>query len=282
MDDARLAGGREGPVVRPLSDATGDIANTQRLGAYQAVGAMLGFDGRKLFFEDVNRIEPFAHAPSIFPGETSQPAKHGGLPGRRPRWPRTSARRPARRWRTSTAADLPSAPADQGSNIWVVSGKKSASGRPMVASDPHLSHASPPVFYEVGVDVIGRRSERLTLYGVTFPGLPAVVHGTNGHVSWGSTVNPTDVTDVYQEQLTIAGGAPVATTYKGALEPTQIIPETFRANQPGNGTADDVVVPPAAGVPAASVVVPRRNNGPLIRHRHDRAVRPVHRLQPDP
>ena len=91
------------------------------------------------------------------------------------------------------------------------------------------------------------------------------MHGTNGHVSWGSTVNPTDVTDVYQEQLTIAGGVPVATTYKGNLEPTQIIPETFRANQPGNGTADDlVVVPPAAGVPAATVVVPRRNNGPLI------------------
>ena len=91
------------------------------------------------------------------------------------------------------------------------------------------------------------------------------MHGTNGHVSWGSTVNPTDVTDVYQEQLTIAGGVPVATTYKGNLEPTQIIPETFRANQPGNGTPDDVVVvPPAAGVPPATVVVPRRNNGPLI------------------
>ena len=163
------------------------------------------------------------------------------------------------------AANLPTAPADQGSNVWVVSGKKSASGRPMVASDPHLSLGSPPTFYEVGVDVNGRRSERLTLYGVTFPGSPGVVHGTNGHVSWGSTVNPTDVTDIYQEQLTIAGGVPVATTYKGNLEPTQIIPETFRANQPGNGTSDDVVVvPPAAGVPAATVVVPRRNNGPLI------------------
>ncbi len=163
------------------------------------------------------------------------------------------------------AANLPTAPADQGSNIWVVSGKKSASGRPMVASDPHLALPSPATFYEVGVDVNGRRSERLTLYGVTFPGTPAVVHGTNGHVSWGSTVNPTDVTDIYQEQLTLAGGVPVATTYQGNLEPTQIIPETFRANQPGNGTADDVVVvPPAAGVPPATIVVPRRNNGPLL------------------
>jgi penicillin amidase len=154
---------------------------------------------------------------------------------------------------------------DQGSNVFVVSGKRSTSGRPIVASDPHLSLSSPPVFYEVGVDVNGKRSERLSLFGVTFPGEPAVVHGTNGHVSWGSTVNPTDVTDIYQEQLTLAGGVPVATTYKGNLEPTQIIPETFRANQPGDGTVDDVVVvPPAAGVPPASIVVPRRNNGALI------------------
>ena len=249
-----------------LSFETNDITNTQRLIAYQTAGAAAGFDGRKLFFEDVMRSEPFAHAPSILPGETSQAAKKHGKSA----WSSSSlapdigkAAREA--LENVDAANLPTAPADQGSNIWVVSGKKSASGRPMVASDPHLSHASPATFYEVGVDVNGRRSERLTLYGVTFPGTPAVVHGTNGHVSWGSTVNPTDVTDIYQEQLTLAGGVPVATTYQGNLEPTQIIPETFRANQPGNGTADDVVVvPPAAGVPPATIVVPRRNNGPLL------------------
>ena len=136
----------------------------------------------------------------------------------------------------------------------------------MVANDPHLSLPSPSTFYEAGIDVDGGRHEDdLALYGVTFPGAPTIVQGTNGHVSWGSTVNPTDVTDVYQEQLTLAGGVPVATTYRGSPEPTQIIPETFRANQPGNGTLDDVgVIPPAAGVPAASIVVPRRNNGPLI------------------
>jgi penicillin amidase len=247
-----------------LSFDLDDIDNTLRLIAYQTAGATLGFDGRKLLFEDVMRSEPFAHAPSIFPGETSGPAmKHGG-----PAWS-TSSLRPdvgkAARKALENVEGLPTASADQGSNLWVVSGKRSASGRPMVASDPHLSLPSPPVFYEVGVDVNGRPDKRLTLYGVTFPGLPAVVHGTNGHVSWGSTVNPTDVTDVYQEQLTLAGGVPVATTYQGNLEPTQIIPETFRANQPGNGTADDVVVvPPSAGVPPATIVVPRRNNGPLI------------------
>jgi penicillin amidase len=249
-----------------LSFDLGDLTNTQRLIAYQTAGAAQGFDGRKLFFEDVVRSEPFAHAPSILPGESSQPIKRRG-----PRSWSAAGLDPAVKEATDRALDqarragISVEPTEQGSNVFVVSAKKSASGRPMVASDPHLSLASPATFYEAGIDVDGKKAERLTLYGVTFPGSPAIVHGTNGRVSWGSTVNPTDVTDVYQEQLVVAGGVPVATTYKGATEPTQIIPETFRANQPGNGTPDDlVVVPPSAGVPAASVVVPRRNNGPLI------------------
>jgi penicillin amidase len=252
-----------------LSFDLGDLANTQKLIAYQTAGAALGFDGRKLFFEDVMRSEPFAHAPSIQPGETSQPVHgHGShaLSASASGLDADVGRAVDQALEKAERAGIPVEPAtDQGSNVWVVAPKRSKSGKAMVASDPHLSLSSPAVFYEVGVDVDGRRHDRLTLYGVTFPGTPFVVHGTNGHVSWGSTVNPTDVTDVYQEQLVLAGGVPVATTYKGNPEPTQIIPETFRTNQPGNGTPDDVVVvPPAAGVPAASIVVPRRNNGPLI------------------
>jgi penicillin G amidase len=250
-----------------LSFDLGDLTNTQRLIAYQTAGAGLGFDGRKLFFEDVVRSEPFAHAASILPGETSQrPKGHGHKSSSAHALDGAVAEATERALEQAERAGIAvERTTEQGSNIFVVSGKKSASGRPMVASDPHLSLSSPAVFYEVGIDVDGKKRERLTLYGVTFPGAPAVVHGTNGAVSWGSTVNPTDVTDVYQEELVIAGGVPVATKFMGNPEPTQIFPETFRANQPGNGTADDlVVVPPSAGVPPATVVVPRRNNGPLI------------------
>jgi penicillin G amidase len=247
-----------------LSFDDGDIGRTQRLGTYQAV---LGpVNGAKLFFEDVMRSEPFAHAPSIFPGETSGPPKKKGgdddddwsssLAGNL----RAAA---GEALENLSAADLPAKPDDQGSNIWVVSGKESESGRAMVASDPHLSLGSPATFYEVGVDVDARRGGDLTLYGVTFPGTPSIVHGTNGRVSWGSTVNPTDVTDIYAEQLTIQGGIPVATTFQGALEPTQIIPEAYRINLL-NGTVGDVVPAPAGSTPPATVVVPRRNNGPLI------------------
>jgi penicillin amidase len=249
-----------------LSFDLDDIANTQKLLTYQGTGAALGFDGAKLFSDDVMRSAPFEQEASILDGETSRPVRGRGG---RPDWSHKhlpgdiqSAAKEA--MDNAAQADILKDPGDVGSNVWVVSGKKTTTGRPMIANDPHLSLPSPSTFYEAGVDVKGP-GRNLDLYGVTFPGAPAIVQGTNGRVSWGSTVNPTDVTDVYSEQLTIAGGVPVATTYQGNQEPTQLIPQTYRTNQPGNGTADDVVVvPPSASIPPVTVVVPRRNNGPII------------------
>jgi penicillin amidase len=245
-----------------LSFDLGDITRTQLLLTYQGVGSALGFDGTKLFFEDVMRSEPFSHAPSIMPGETSGQLASPGPPALSSSHLAAATLGQAKEaLADARKARIPTEPTDQGSNVWVVSGARSASGRPMVASDPHLSLSSPSVFYEVGLDVTpGRDQKALSLYGVTFPGTPLVVHGMNEHVAWGSTVNPTDVTDVYQERVVLAGAVPVATLYKGNPEPTQIIQEVFRANQPGNGTPNDLVVASTG----ATVVVPRRNNGPLI------------------
>ena len=250
-----------------LSFDTDDIANTQRLLTYQAAGGAGGFNGVALFYEDVMRSDPFEHAQSIFPGEVSQPVRTGGKPD----WAASSQddelmQAADKAMAGATAAGLPNGDeTSQGSNIWAVSGKKTTTGRPMVANDPHLSLPSPSTFYEVGLDVTVSSKKLLNMYGVTFPGAPIIVHGTNGRVSWGSTVNPTDVTDVYQEEVTLSGGLPVATKYQGNQEATQIIPETFRRNQPGNGSQDDVVtVPPSGSIPPVTVVVPRRNKGPLL------------------
>jgi penicillin amidase len=247
-----------------LSFDLADIAQTQRLVAYSTVLGPAA--GAALFSQDVNRSEPFAHVASIQPGEASGALRTQG----RPPWSAAHVQATAAELGAvvdaAEKADIAVGPGDRGSNVFVVDGAHSASGHAMVASDPHLDLDSPPVFYEIGLDVRpGRGGEPLSLYGVTFPGAPAVVHGMNDHIAWGSTVNPTDVTDVYQEQLVFQGGVPVATTYKGQPEPLQVIPETFRANTPGNGTPDDVsVVPPGGPIPPATLVVPRRNNGPLI------------------
>jgi len=56
----------------------------------------------------------------------------------------------------------------------------------------------------------------------------------------------------------------LSTRYKGALEPVIPIPETFRFNVVGDGQPDNLASPPAGSVPAATLIVPRRNNGPIV------------------
>jgi penicillin amidase len=76
-----------------------------------------------------------------------------------------------------------------------------------------------------------------------------------------------DVTDTYAEQVRPDPSSPsgLATVYQGRLEPVIPIPETFRQNTPGSGTADNLtVVPPGGAIPPATLIVPRRNNGPII------------------
>ena len=54
-----------------LSFDLDDLANTQRLLTYQGTGGALGFNGLKLFTDDVNRSAPFEQAPSILPSDAS-------------------------------------------------------------------------------------------------------------------------------------------------------------------------------------------------------------------
>ncbi|MDH4324708.1 MAG: penicillin acylase family protein [Betaproteobacteria bacterium] len=87
-----------------------------------------------------------------------------------------------------------------GSNNWVVAGAKSATGKPLLANDPHLGLTAPAVWYFAhlaapGVDVIG----------ATLPGVPAIVLGRNSHFAWGATNTGPDVQDLYLERLDGAG-----------------------------------------------------------------------------
>ena len=234
-----------------------EIQNTQRLLAYSA--ALGTTAGAALFFDDVNRLEPFAQVPSILPDESvaAAPASvHAhAVQGR-------STGNLERVLERLARAGLTPESDGRGSNAFAVAGAHSASGNAMVASDPHIQLGSPAVFHEIGIRVTpGEGGESLDVYGVGFPGIPYVVHGLNDHIAWGSTDNPTDVTDVYQEQLVTQGGVPAAIVHQGQQEPLEVIPETYRANSPANGTADDVtVVPPSPAIPPATFVVPRRNH----------------------
>ena len=91
-----------------------------------------------------------------------------------------------------------------GSNNWVVSGAHSASGKPLVANDMHLSLTAPGIWYTADL-----QSGDFHVSGVTLPGTPFVIVGHNAHVAWGFTNSYADVQDLYVEQVegdTFLGG----------------------------------------------------------------------------
>ncbi len=148
-----------------------------------------------------------------------------------------------------------------GSNEWAIAGRLTTTGNPMIANDPHLSLRMPATFYPIGIS-----GSRINAVGVGFPGAPLIVQGHTRRIAWGSTVNPMDVTDAYQEQVVpdSASSTGFSSIYKGAREPLTGIPETFRANDPANGTPNDItVIPPAGAIPPATLIVGRRN-APII------------------
>jgi len=73
-----------------------------------------------------------------------------------------------------------------GSNNWAVAGSRTTHGGAILANDMHLGLGVPSIWYRAQFQ-IGAGPAGLRAAGVTLPGLPALVVGTNGHVAWGFT-----------------------------------------------------------------------------------------------
>ena len=85
-------------------------------------------------------------------------------------------------------AIMPQEPADVGSNNWALAGRLSASGAALVASDMHLGQNVPTLWYHARLRTTGTATEpALDLNGVTLPGAPLLVAGSNGHIAWAFT-----------------------------------------------------------------------------------------------
>ena len=106
-----------------------------------------------------------------------------------------------------------------GSNNWVVAGGRSASGKPLLANDPHLGLSAPPVWYFAQLS-----APDFNVIGATLPGVPGVILGHNERIAWGFTNTGPDVQDLYIEKLDAAGGyvAP------DGPRPFQVVEETIR------------------------------------------------------
>jgi penicillin G amidase len=142
------------------------------------------------------------------------------------------------------ARAAPAAPAAgaEGSNNWVLAPARTATGRPLLANDPHrtvtlpslryLAHLSAPDF-----DVVGAGE----------PALPGVSVGHNGHIAFGLTVFAVDQEDLYVYQT--RPGRPLEYRYRDRWEPMQVLSEQI----------------PVRDAPPADVELAFTRHGPVIR-----------------
>ena len=85
---------------------------------------------------------------------------------------------------------------DGASNGWILHGRLTETGKPILANDPHLRFGAPVLWYLARIEAPG-----LTVTGVTAPGVPLTVLGHNGRIAWGFTNAGGDVADVFTETV---------------------------------------------------------------------------------
>ncbi|MCR9256161.1 MAG: penicillin acylase family protein [Alphaproteobacteria bacterium] len=88
------------------------------------------------------------------------------------------------------------------SNAWAVDGSRSVSGRPILASDPHLGVLAPNIWYAARLEADGKM-----VVGGTIPGAPLVMIGHNGKIAWGLTTAYADTADLVIERLAGENGS---------------------------------------------------------------------------
>jgi penicillin amidase len=83
-----------------------------------------------------------------------------------------------------------------GSNAWALAGSRTASGKPLLSNDMHLSMSLPGIWYMTHI-----RAPGLNVSGVSLPGTPGVIVGHNERIAWGITNLGYDVEDLYVEKF---------------------------------------------------------------------------------
>lgn len=98
--------------------------------------------------------------------------------------------------RSSQMSMVPTRKREIGSNAWVAGRGKTADGRAILANDMHLDVGVPNIWYRVQL-----RYNRVECIGVVVPGIPVVIAGSNGSVSWGLTNVEGDFLDLVRLEI---------------------------------------------------------------------------------
>ena len=112
-------------------------------------------------------------------------------------------------------------PRGGGSNNWAISGSKTASGKPLVANDPHLAPTNPPPWH-----LCHLRTPEWEVIGASLVGAPGFPVGHNGFAAWGVTAGLTDNADLFLETL----GPDGASTREadGSFAPCEAVREVIK------------------------------------------------------
>ncbi len=139
--------------------------------------------------------------------------------------------------------------AAQGSNNWVLAGAKTQTGKPLLASDPHIAFDAVSCWYEVHLC-----GGSFNVVGMAYTGMPAILFGRNERVAWGCTNNICSQRDLYQEKTDPAH--PGCFLYDGQWEAERTREEVIavKGGEPvrkmirfsRNGPIVDEILPPLA------------------------------------
>jgi penicillin G amidase len=116
-----------------------------------------------------------------------------------------------------------------GSNNWVLSGKRTNTGKPLLANDPHLGEQMPSIWYEIGLHCVPKSDAcPYEVTGFSFAGAPGVIIGHNDRIAWGFTNVGPDVEDLYIERIN--PNNPDQYEVNGQWKDMQIVKETIQVS----------------------------------------------------
>lgn len=114
-----------------------------------------------------------------------------------------------------------------GSNSWVIAGELTASGKPLLANDPHLGAQMPSIWYEIGLHCLQKSDScPYEVTGFSFAGAPGVIIGHNDRIAWGFTNVGPDVQDLFVERVNPEN--PNQYEVNGEWVDMEIVSETIR------------------------------------------------------
>ncbi len=134
--------------------------------------------------------------------------------------------------RAARAHQLNQPDAWHGSNNWAIGPALSATGKPILASDPHLGYQLPSLWYTVQIVTPSQ-----DVYGVTLAGVPFVVIGHTRNIAWGLTNTQADVIDFFAERTNPEN--PHQYWHENQWNDTQVLDETIQVR--GGRTVHDFV-----------------------------------------